>query len=66
MANFVVVAIFKNETTNLKEWIDHYIWQGASHIYLCDHESTDNPLEILQPYIEKGVVNFSIHALPIK
>jgi hypothetical protein len=61
MTRFVVVAIFKNETRNLKEWIEHYLWQGASHIYLCDHESTDNPLEILQPYRS---YTHSIQALP--
>jgi glycosyltransferase involved in cell wall biosynthesis len=57
---FVVIAIFKNETKNLKEWINHYIWQGAEHLYLCDNESTDNPLEILQPYIDKGIITYWI------
>lgn len=53
---FVVVAIFKNETTNLKEWLEHYIWQGASYFYLLDNGSTDNPLSILQDYIDRGLV----------
>jgi hypothetical protein len=60
MERFVVVAIFKNETTNLKEWIEHYKWQGASHIYLADNESSDSPLEILQPYIESGFITYDI------
>ena len=58
MSSFVVVAIFKNETTNLKEWIDHHIWQGAKHFYLADNESNDNPLSILEPYIDKGFVTY--------
>lgn len=60
MVSFVVLTIFKNEKTNLKEWIDHYLWQGASHLYMCDNDSTDNPLEILQPYIEKGLITYWI------
>jgi len=49
-----VLAIFKNETMNLKVWIDHYLWQGVEKIYLIDNGSTDNPMPILQPYIDKG------------
>jgi len=60
MTNFVVVAIFKNETKNLVEWIEHYIWQGAKHFYLCDNDSNDNPLEILQPYIDKKIITYWI------
>ncbi len=58
MASFVVVAIFKNETTSLKEWIEHYKWQGAAHIYMGDNESNDDPLKILQPYIDDGFVTY--------
>jgi len=41
-SGFVVVAIFKDEATNFKEWISHYLWQGASHFYLIDNGSTDD------------------------
>jgi hypothetical protein len=53
-----VLAIFKNETMNLKLWIEHYIWQGAEHFYLIDNGSTDNPLDILQEYIDNGLVTY--------
>ena len=53
-----VLAIFKNETMNLKVWLDHYIWQGVEHFYLIDNGSTDNPKEILQEYIDKGFVTY--------
>lgn len=56
--SFVVIAIFKNETIDMKEWIEHYIWQGASHIYLADNESTDLPLTILQPYIDAKYITY--------
>ena len=55
---FDVIAIFKNETIDMKEWIEHYIWQGASHIYLADNESTDSPLDILQPYIDAKYITY--------
>ena len=53
-----VIAIFKNETMNLKVWLDHYIWQGVNHFYLIDNGSTDEPMNILQEYIDKGLVSY--------
>jgi hypothetical protein len=53
-----VLAQFKNETMNLKVWIDHYLWQGVDHFYLIDNDSTDNPMDILKPYIDKGIVSY--------
>lgn len=53
-----VLAQFKNETMNLKLWIDHHIWQGVQHFYLIDNGSTDGPLRILQEYIDKGIVSY--------
>ena len=53
-----ILAIFKNETMNLKLWIEHYLWQGVEHFYLIDNDSNDNPLTILQEYIDKGIVTY--------
>jgi len=53
-----LLAIFKNETMNLKVWLEHYLWQGVDHFYLIDNGSTDNPLNILQEYINKGIVTY--------
>jgi hypothetical protein len=53
-----VLATFKNETMNLKLWLDHYLWQGVEHFYLIDNGSTDEPLNILQEYIDKGIVTY--------
>lgn len=58
MYYFSVLAIFKNETMNLKEWIEHYFWQGAEHLYLIDNDSTDNPITILEPYIKQGKITY--------
>jgi hypothetical protein len=53
-----VLSIFKNETMNLKLWIEHYLWQGVDHFYLIDNDSNDEPLSILQEYIDKGIVSY--------
>lgn len=39
--NLAVLAIVKNESLNIEEWIEHYIWQGADHIFIIDNGSTD-------------------------
>ena len=53
---FSVAAMFKNESWSLKEWIEHYKFHGADHIYLVDDFSDDDYLPILQPYIDSGYV----------
>lgn len=55
---FAIMAIFKNETMVLKTWLEHYIWQCVDHFYLIDNGSTDEPLTILQSYIDKGLVTY--------
>ena len=52
-----VLAIFKNETYVLKEWIDHYISEGVEHFYMIDNNSNDDPDTILKPYIDDGMVD---------
>lgn len=52
-----VVVIAKNEGSYLKEWLDWHISKGVEKFYVYDNESTDDTLEILQPYIEKGIVD---------
>ncbi|WIY24847.1 glycosyltransferase family 2 protein [Parasedimentitalea psychrophila] len=51
-----VLAIMKNETLNIEEWIRHYEWQGVGTIYLIDNGSTDDSLAKVQPWIESGLV----------
>ena len=55
---FAIMAIFKNETMVLKTWLEHYLWQGVDHFYLIDNGSTDDPLTILQSYIDQGLVTY--------
>ena len=52
-----LIAIFKNESHILKEWIEHYLNQGVDKIFLVDNGSTDSYYSILQPYISTGKVD---------
>ena len=55
-----LIATFKNESMNLKLWLDHYIWQGIEHFYLIDNESNDEPLNILQQFIDNNTVTYDL------
>jgi hypothetical protein len=51
-----VCAIFQNEGPYFKEWIDYHRGVGVEHFLLYNHESEDNFMDTLLPYIEEGVV----------
>ena len=56
--DLAIVAIMKNEGHYVKEWIDYHLLAGVNHFYIYDNESTDNFKEVLQPYIDAGVVTY--------
>lgn len=51
-----VTAVFRDEAPYLKEWIEYHALQGAKHFYLYNNLSKDNFKEVLQPYINGGIV----------
>lgn len=53
-----VCAIAKNEGPYFKEWLDWHISRGVEKFYIYDNESTDCTREVLQPYIDSGVVEY--------
>lgn len=53
-----VCAIAKDEGPYFKEWIEWHLSQGVDHFYIYDNESSDGTREILQPYIDSGVVEY--------
>lgn len=53
-----IAAIFKNEAPYFKEWIEYHKMIGVEHFWVYDNLSTDNPKEVLQPYIDEGLVEF--------
>ena len=45
-----VLAMFKNESMIIQEWIKHYIEEGVEHFYLIDNGSTDDYYEKIKMY----------------
>jgi hypothetical protein len=45
-----VLAIFKNESSIIIEWINHYMREGVEHFYLIDNGSTDDINDTLSRY----------------
>jgi hypothetical protein len=58
-----ITAIVKNEGVDLIEWLDFHFIAGVEHIYLYENGSTDNTLELLQPYIDEGIVTLFVWPL---
>lgn len=54
-----VCAIAKNEGPYFAEWIEWHRRQGVEKFYIYDNESTDDTREVLAPYIEAGVVDYT-------
>jgi hypothetical protein len=48
-----ILAIFKNESYILEEWLTHYINEGVEHFYLIDNGSTDNYQETISKFQDK-------------
>ena len=53
-----VAAIAKNEGPYIKEWIEFYVKQGVAHFLIYDNDSDDNMREVLQPFIDQGLVSY--------
>jgi glycosyltransferase involved in cell wall biosynthesis len=60
MANYTyrlsAALIEKNEGRYLKEWLEYHLLMGVEHFYVYDHGSTDKSVEVLTPYVERGIV----------
>ncbi|MDL2243256.1 glycosyltransferase family 92 protein [Bacteroidales bacterium OttesenSCG-928-J19] len=54
-----VCAIAKNEGPYFREWIEWHRKQGVEKFFIYDNESTDNTQEVLAPYIESGLVEYT-------
>ena len=54
-----VCAIAKNEGPYFKEWIEWHHKMGVDKFYVYDNESTDCIKEVLAPYIESGLVEYT-------
>jgi hypothetical protein len=46
-----IAAIVKNEARYIEEWLVFHRKLGVEHFYIYDHESTDDLLTVLKPYL---------------
>lgn len=51
-----ICAIFNDEGPYFKEWIEYHQLLGVEHFYLYNHNSQDEYLEVLLPYLQSGAV----------
>ena len=52
-------AIFRDEASYLKEWIEYHLLVGVDHFYLYNNLSSDDYKQVLEPYIKKGLVELT-------
>ena len=55
-----IVSISKNEGPYLIEWIEFHRMLGVTKFYFYDNESNDDTLDLLKPYIEAGIVDYTL------
>lgn len=53
-----VATMLRNERRWVREWIEFNLMMGVQHFIIYDNGSTDLPLEILQYYIDEGLVTY--------
>src|SRR5205823_5139263 len=51
-----VCTIYRNAASDLAEWLEFHRLMGIQRFYLYDNLSTDHHREVLEPYLEEGLV----------
>ncbi|MCB1119892.1 MAG: glycosyltransferase family 92 protein, partial [Chlamydiia bacterium] len=51
-----ISTVFRDEAPYFKEWIEYHRLIGFDHFIVYDDNSADNYMEVLQPYIDQGLV----------
>jgi Glycosyltransferase family 92 len=57
-----VCAVYRDEAPYLREWIEFHRLVGVERFYLYDNGSTDEHLDVLEPYLREGSV--TVHDWP--
>jgi hypothetical protein len=52
----LICSVFRNEAGVLDEFVAFHWLQGVGRFVLFDDKSVDRPLEVLQKYIDLGIV----------
>jgi hypothetical protein len=58
-----VCAIYRDEASYLREWIEFHRLVGVERFFLYDNDSSDDHLEVLAPYVRNGSV--VLHDSPV-
>jgi glycosyltransferase involved in cell wall biosynthesis len=58
--NLSFVACVLNESRYIEEWIEYHRLVGVDKFYIFDNGSTDNTRDLLQKYIEQGIVEYEV------
>jgi hypothetical protein len=58
-----VCAVYRDEGPYLREWIEFHRLVGVERFFLYDNRSEDDHREVLEPYVDEGVV--VLHDWPI-
>ena len=56
--SLAIVAILKNESPYILEWIEFHHRLGVEKFYIYDNESTDDIVNVLSHYIDSGLVEY--------
>jgi glycosyl transferase family 92 len=51
-----ICAIYRDEASYMKEWVEFHRLAGVQHFYLYDNNSVDDHRELLAPYVDRGEV----------
>lgn len=50
MYDLCILAMFKNESMIIEEWVQHYIREGVNHLFLIDNGSNDDYMKKIEKY----------------
>ena len=64
MKRICLIAMFKNESKILNEWIEHYISEGVDKFLLIDNNSNDNYRETIEKHIMSNKVEIVVDKTP--
>jgi len=52
-----ICTMINNEANYIQEWIEYHLLMKVDHFYIYNDKSTDNIVEVLKPYTDKGIVS---------
>ena len=65
-SGIAICATFKNNAKILGGWIEyHQRFADVTRVYLYDDGSDDDPMTVLQPLVDRGVVGMINQTIPV-